>query len=156
MLAPPRALDDNEEGPTAGPSHTTPALPTLGAEDDKEEVLGVGILGEPNLEERDDGALVAPEGAEGDGESESAKSVWRPADKLVTEFERVTRRVGEMREMKAAMADYAAACKREYAALQFELLQMQTVLGKTRQLQGTLVGARREAEKALWEILAFE
>ncbi|KAG6838324.1 hypothetical protein C0991_012597, partial [Blastosporella zonata] len=63
-----RAVDDNEEGPAAGPSQTTPAaLPTLGAEDDKaEEIPGVpnlgegndeeGILGGPKLEEeRDDG-----------------------------------------------------------------------------------------------------
>ncbi|KAG6839120.1 hypothetical protein C0991_005661 [Blastosporella zonata] len=132
------------------------ALPTLGAEDDKEEVLGVGILGEPELEERDDGAPVTPEGAQGDGESESTKLVWQLADKLATEFKRVTRRVGEMRQMEAAMVDYAATCKREYTALRFELLHMQTVLGETRRLQGMLVEARREAEEALWEIMAFK
>ncbi|KAG6863050.1 hypothetical protein C0991_008562 [Blastosporella zonata] len=137
------------------------ALPTLGMGDDKEEVLGMeilagGILGGPKLEERDDGAPVAPEVAEGDGESESAKSVWRPTDEPATEFERVTRCVGELRELEVAMTDYAAACEQEYAALKFELLQMQTVLGKTRHLQGTLVEARQEAEEALWEILAFE
>ncbi|KAG6839330.1 hypothetical protein C0991_003593 [Blastosporella zonata] len=65
-------------------------------------------------------------------------------------FERVTQRV------EAAMADYAAACKWECADLRFELLRMQTVLGETRQLQGTLVELRREAEEALWEILAFK
>ncbi|KAG6852723.1 hypothetical protein C0991_009545 [Blastosporella zonata] len=105
---------------------------------------------------RDNGVPVAPEVAEGDGESESAKSVWPPTDKPATKFERVTQHVGELREMEAAIADYAATCKREYTALRFELLQMQTILGKTRQLQGTLVEARREAEEALWEILAFE
>ncbi|KAG6839101.1 hypothetical protein C0991_005771 [Blastosporella zonata] len=154
-------LDDNKEGPAAGPSNTTPmALPTLGTEDNEEEVLGVvsaeGILREPKLETRDDGAPVAPEGAEGDGESESAKLVWRPADKPATKFKRVTQRVGEMREMETAMADYAAACKRECADLRFKLLGMHTVLGETRRLQGTLVEARREAEEALWEILAFK
>ncbi|KAG6839469.1 hypothetical protein C0991_002281 [Blastosporella zonata] len=75
-----RTLDDNEEGPTAGPSHMTLALLTLGAADDKEEVsgeeiLGEGILGEPKLETRDDGAPVAPEGAERDGESKSGTRV---------------------------------------------------------------------------------
>ncbi|KAG6863786.1 hypothetical protein C0991_003225 [Blastosporella zonata] len=81
-----RTSDDNEEGPTAGPSNTTPVLPTLSAEDNKEEVLGEGILGEPKLETRDDGAPVAPEGAEGDGASESANLVWRPTDKPATKF----------------------------------------------------------------------
>ncbi|KAG6861229.1 hypothetical protein C0991_011691, partial [Blastosporella zonata] len=160
-----RAMDDDEEGPAAGPSQTTLAvLPTLGAEDDEAgEIAGVpdlgegndeeGISGGPELEEeRDDGALVAPEGAEGDGESESAKSVWRP----VTEFERVTRRVGELRELEAGMANYAASCERELAALRFELLRLQTTLGETRQLQGALIEARREAEEALWEVSAFE
>ncbi|KAG6838735.1 hypothetical protein C0991_009089, partial [Blastosporella zonata] len=163
------AVDDDEEGPAAGPSQTTPAaLPTLGAEDDEaREIPGVpnsgkgnneeGILGGPKLEEeRDDGAPAAPEGAEGDGESESAKSVWRPADKPVTEFERVTRRVGELRELEAGMANYAASCERELAALHFELLRLQTTLGETRQLQGALIEARREAEEALWEVSAFE
>ncbi|KAG6839975.1 hypothetical protein C0991_009930 [Blastosporella zonata] len=157
-----RALDDDEEGPMPGPSNTTPAaLPTLGMGDNKEEVLEVevlagGILGGPKLEVRDDGTPVAPEGAEGNGESESAKSVWQPADRPATEFERVTQRVGELREIEAAMADYAAACKQEYAALRFKLLRMQTILGETRRLQGTLVEVRREAEEALWEISAFE
>ncbi|KAG6851706.1 hypothetical protein C0991_006878 [Blastosporella zonata] len=153
-----RAVDDDDkEGPTAGPSQTTPAaLPTLGAEDDEGEILGEGISGVPDLEERDDGAPVTPEGAEGDGASESAKSVWRPADEPATEFEWVTRRVGELRELEAGMADYAATCKRELAALRFELLRLQTTLGETRRLQGALVEARREAEEALWEILAFE
>ncbi|KAG6838294.1 hypothetical protein C0991_000418 [Blastosporella zonata] len=136
---------------------TLAALPTLGAEDDEGEVSGEGILGVPKLEEeRDDGALVAPGGAEGDGESESAKSVWRPADEPATEFVWVTRRVGELRELEASMADYAATCKRESAALQFELLRLQTTLGETRRLQGVLVEARREAEEALWNISAFE
>ncbi|KAG6838868.1 hypothetical protein C0991_007797, partial [Blastosporella zonata] len=116
---------------------TTPAaLPTLGAEDDEvREIPGVpdlgegndeeGILGGPKLEEeRDNGAPPAPEGAEGDGESESAKLVWRLADKPATEFERVTRRVGELRELEAGMADYAASCERELAALRFELLRL--------------------------------
>ncbi|KAG6863018.1 hypothetical protein C0991_008689, partial [Blastosporella zonata] len=151
-----RASGDDEEGPVAGPSHTTPALPTLGAEDDEEEVLGEGILGIPKLDEGDDGAPVAPGGAEGDGESESTGSVWRPADKLATEFTRVTRRVGELRELEAGMADYAATCERELAALRFELLRLQTTLGETRRLQGVLVEVRREAEEALWEISAFE
>ncbi|KAG6838720.1 hypothetical protein C0991_009225, partial [Blastosporella zonata] len=153
-----RAVDDDEEGPAAGPLQTTPAaLPTLGAEDDEGEILGEGILGVPKLEEeRDDGTPVAPEGAEGDGESESAKSVWRPADKPATEFERVTRRVGELRELEAGMADYAATCERELAAMRFELLRLQTTLGETRQLQGALIEARREAEEALWEVSAFE
>ncbi|KAG6849983.1 hypothetical protein C0991_010858, partial [Blastosporella zonata] len=137
---------------------TTPAaLPTLGVEDDKGEISGEGILGVPRLEEeRDDGAPVAPEGAEGDGASESAKLVWRPADEPATEFEWVTRRVGELRELEAGMADYAATCERELAAMRFELLRLQTTLGETRRLQGTLVEARREAEEALWEISAFE
>ncbi|KAG6862580.1 hypothetical protein C0991_011484, partial [Blastosporella zonata] len=149
--------DDDKEGPVAGPSHTTLAvLSALGAEDDEEETLGEGILGAPKLDEGDDGAPVAPEGAEGDGDLESAKSVWWPVDEPATEFERVTRRMGELRELEAGMADYAVACKREYAALQFELLRMQGILGKTRRLQGTLVEARQEAEEVLWEILAFE
>ncbi|KAG6849611.1 hypothetical protein C0991_011280, partial [Blastosporella zonata] len=152
-----RASGDNEEGPVAGPSHMTPALPTLGAEDDEGEVSGEGILGVPELEEeRDDGAPVAPEVAEGCRDSGSAKSVWRPADELATEFAWVTRRVGELRELEAGMANYAATCKRELAALRFELLRLQTMLGETRRLQGTLVEARREAEEALWEISAFE
>ncbi|KAG6863543.1 hypothetical protein C0991_005208 [Blastosporella zonata] len=149
--------DDDEEGPAAGPSNTIPALPTLGTEDDDEEILGKGILGGPELEEeRDDGTPVAPEGVEGDGGSESAKSVWRPTDAPATEFKRVTRRVGELRELEAGMANYAAACKRESAVLRFELLRLQTMLGKTRRLQETLVEARREAEEALWDISAFE
>ncbi|KAG6852131.1 hypothetical protein C0991_002798 [Blastosporella zonata] len=156
-----RASDDDKEGPAAGPSNTTPALPTLVAEDGEGEVSGVevsagGILGGPKLEERDDGALVAPEVAEGDGESESAKLVWRPADKPATKFAQVTWHVGELRELKASMAEYATACEWEYAALRFELLHMQTILGETRRLQGTLVEARQEAEEALWEISAFE
>ncbi|KAG6839339.1 hypothetical protein C0991_003459 [Blastosporella zonata] len=151
-----RASDDDKEGPAARPSNTTPAaLPTLGAED-KEEISGEGILGVPKLDEGDDGAPVAPEVAEGDGESESAKLVWRPVDEPATEFERVTRCVGEFRELEARMADYAATCEREYAALQFELLQMQGILGETCRLQGTLVEARWEVEEVLWEILAFE
>ncbi|KAG6851532.1 hypothetical protein C0991_008360, partial [Blastosporella zonata] len=148
--------DDNEEGPAAGPSHTTLALPTLGAEDNEGEVLAGGILGGPKLEERVDGAPVAPEGVEGDGASESSKLVWQPIDKPATEFKRVTRRVGKLRELEAGMADYAATCEREYTALRFELLQMQGILGKMRRLQGTLVEVRREAEEALWEILAFD
>ncbi|KAG6863533.1 hypothetical protein C0991_005245, partial [Blastosporella zonata] len=152
-----RALDNDEEGPAAGPSHTTlTALPTLGAEDDEAGISGEGISGVPKLEERDNGALVAPEGAEGDGESESAKSVWWLTDELATKFKRVTRRMGELRELEVAMTDYAAACEWEYVALKFELLRMQTVLGETGRLQGTLVEARREAEEALWEISAFE
>ncbi|KAG6852159.1 hypothetical protein C0991_002555, partial [Blastosporella zonata] len=152
-----RAPADNEEGPVAGPSNTTlVALPALGRKDNKEEVLGVEILGEPKLEERDDGTLVTLAGSEGSGEAESAKLVWQPTDVPATEFERVTWRVGELQEMEAAMADYAAACKWEYPDLRFELLHMQTVLGKTRWFQGTLVESGREAEKALWEILAFE
>ncbi|KAG6851993.1 hypothetical protein C0991_004352 [Blastosporella zonata] len=152
-----RASDDDKEGPAAGPSHTTPALPTLGVEDDEGEVSGVGILGGPKLEEeRDDGTPVAPEVAEGDGASESTKLVWRPTDVPTTEFEQVTRRVGELRELEAGMADYAAACEQESAALWFKLLHLQTTLGETRRLQETLVEARREAEEALWEILAFE
>ncbi|KAG6863228.1 hypothetical protein C0991_007311, partial [Blastosporella zonata] len=145
-----------------------PATRTARAVDDEaEEVSGVpdlgegvneeGILGGPEPEEeRDDGAPVAPEVAEGDGESESARSVWRLADEPMTEFARVTRRVGELRELEAGMADYAATCERELAALQFELLRLQTTLGETRRLQGALVAARREAEEALWEISAFE
>ncbi|KAG6862805.1 hypothetical protein C0991_010096 [Blastosporella zonata] len=104
----------------------------------------------------DEGALVAPEVTEGDGESESAKSVWQLTDELATEFERVTRRVEELREIEVAMANYAATCKREYAVPRFELLRMQTVLGETRRLQRTLLQARQEVEEALWEILAFE
>ncbi|KAG6852165.1 hypothetical protein C0991_002523 [Blastosporella zonata] len=99
-----RASDNNEEGPVAGPLHMTLVLPTLGAEDE-EEVLGVGISGGPKLEERDDGAPVAPEGVAGSGESESARLVWRPTDELATEFKRVTRRVGELRELEARMAN---------------------------------------------------
>ncbi|KAG6838574.1 hypothetical protein C0991_010480, partial [Blastosporella zonata] len=153
-----RTVDDDKEGPTAGPLQMTPvALPTLGAEDNEGEVSGEGISGVPKLEEeRDDGAPVAPEGAEGDGESESAKSVWRPADEPATEFAWVTWRVGELRELEAGMADYATTCERELAALRFDLLHLQTMLGETRRLQGTLVEARREAEEALWEISAFE
>ncbi|KAG6838873.1 hypothetical protein C0991_007772 [Blastosporella zonata] len=132
-------------------------VPDLGEGNDEEGILGEGILGGPKLEEeRDDGAPVAPEVAEGGRDSESAKLVWRLADKPATEFARVTRRVGELRELEAGMADYAATCKRELAALHFELLHLQTTLGKTRQLQGALVEARREAEEALWDILAFE
>ncbi|KAG6838473.1 hypothetical protein C0991_001927 [Blastosporella zonata] len=161
-------MDDDEEGPAAGPSKEIPAAPpTLGAEDDKGEIPGVpdlgegnneeGILGGPELEEeRDDGAPVTPEVAEGDGASESARSVWRPADEPATEFEWVTRRVGELRELEAGMADYAATCKRELAAMRFELLHLQTTLGGTRRLQGVLIEARREAEEALWDISAFE
>ncbi|KAG6852074.1 hypothetical protein C0991_003388 [Blastosporella zonata] len=127
-----RASDDDEEGPAAGPLHTTLVLPTLGAGDDEGEVSGEGISGVPKLEEeRDDGVPVAPEGSEGPGESESAKSVWRPTDAPATEFEWVTRQVGELREMEARMADYATACKRESAALWFELLRLQTTLGET-------------------------
>ncbi|KAG6863913.1 hypothetical protein C0991_002113 [Blastosporella zonata] len=135
-----RALVDDKEGPMAGPSNTTlAALPTLGMEDDEEEVLGVeilaeGILGEPKLEARDDGTPVAPEGSEGSRVSESAKLVWRLTDKPATKFKRVTRRVGEMREMEAAMANYATACEQECVNLRLELLCMQTVLGETRQL----------------------
>ncbi|KAG6862698.1 hypothetical protein C0991_010771 [Blastosporella zonata] len=136
---------------------TPAALPTLGVEDDKGEVLGEGISGVPKLEEeRDDGAPAAPEVAERGRDLESAKSVWRPADKPVTEFERVTRRVGELRELEAGMANYAATCEWELAALQFELLHLQTMLGKTRWLQGALIEARQEAEEALWEVSAFE
>ncbi|KAG6838237.1 hypothetical protein C0991_000893, partial [Blastosporella zonata] len=145
-----RVVDDKAE--------ESPGVPNSGEErDDGEGILGEGILGGPKLEEeRDNGALVAPEGAEGDGESESAKSVWWPTDKPATEFERVTRRVGELRELEARMADYAASCERELAALRFELLRLQTTLGETRQLQGVLIEARREAEEALWEVSAFE
>ncbi|KAG6839171.1 hypothetical protein C0991_005221, partial [Blastosporella zonata] len=152
-----RTPANNKEGPAAGPSTEIPAaLPTLGVEDEEEEVLGVGILGEPELEEEDDNALVAPEVAEGNGRSESATSVWRPTDKPATEFERVTRRVGELRELEAGMADYAAACERECADLRFVLLRLQTMLGEARRQQGVLVEARWEAEEALWGILAFE
>ncbi|KAG6839497.1 hypothetical protein C0991_002143, partial [Blastosporella zonata] len=130
----------NNEGPVAGPSNTTSAaLPTLGAEGGEEEILGAGILGEPKLKERDDGVLVAPEGSEGPGESESAKSVWRPTDKPVTKFKQVTCRVGELQEMEASMADYTAACKRECADLRFAFLHMQTALGETRRLKGVLL-----------------
>ncbi|KAG6838586.1 hypothetical protein C0991_010411, partial [Blastosporella zonata] len=147
---------DDEGVPAAGPSKEIPAAPpTLGTEDEGEEVLGVGISGEPVLEE-DDGAPVAPEVAEGSGESESAKSVWRPTDEPATEFERVTRRVGELRELEAGMADYAAACERECADLRFALLRSQTMLGEARRQQEVLVEARREAEEALWGISAFE
>ncbi|KAG6863671.1 hypothetical protein C0991_004186 [Blastosporella zonata] len=153
-----RAGDDNEEGPVTGPLQTTPvALPTLGAEDEEGEILGEGISGVPELEEeRDDGAPAAPEVAERGRDSESTRSVWRLADKPVTEFERVTRRVGELRELEAGMANYAASCERELAALRFELLRLQTTLGETRRLQGALIEARREAEEALWEVPAFE
>ncbi|KAG6848089.1 hypothetical protein C0991_000977 [Blastosporella zonata] len=127
-------------------------VPDLGKGDDEE-----GILGGPDPEEeRDDGTPVAPGGAEGDGESESAKSVWRLADEPATEFEQVTRQAGELRELEAGMANYAATCERELAALRFELLRLQTTLGETRRLQGALIEMRREAEEALWEILAFE
>ncbi|KAG6838528.1 hypothetical protein C0991_010907, partial [Blastosporella zonata] len=129
----------------------------LGEGDDEERILGEGILGGPELEEeRDDGAPVAPEVAEGGRESESAKSVWHPADAPATEFARVTQRVGELRELEAGMADYAATCERELAALRFELLRLQTTLGETRRLQGALIEARREAEEVLWEVSAFE
>ncbi|KAG6852026.1 hypothetical protein C0991_003802 [Blastosporella zonata] len=152
-----RASDDDEEGPAAGPLHTTPALPTLGTEDDEGEVLGEGILGGPKLEEeRDEGAPVAPAGSEGSGESASAKLVWRLTDAPATEFEWVTRRVGELRDLEAGIADYAATCERESAVLRFELLRLQTTLGETRRLQGVLIEVRRELEEALWEILAFE
>ncbi|KAG6851528.1 hypothetical protein C0991_008384, partial [Blastosporella zonata] len=132
-------------------------VPNLGEGDDEERILGGGILGGPELEEEeDDGAPVAPEVAEGGKESESAKSVWRPADKPAMEFEWVTRRVGELRELEAGMANYAATCKQELAALRLELLRLQTTLGKTRRLQGALIEVRREAEEALWEVSAFE
>ncbi|KAG6838058.1 hypothetical protein C0991_002252, partial [Blastosporella zonata] len=130
--------------------------PALGAEDNEGAVSGEGISGVPELDKGDDGAPVAPEGAERDGESESAKLVWRLTDEPVTEFTRMTRRVGELRELEASMADYAATCKRESAALRSELLRLQTTLGETRQLQGTLIEARQEVEEALWEISAFE
>ncbi|KAG6863363.1 hypothetical protein C0991_006447 [Blastosporella zonata] len=134
---------DNEEEEILG-------VPHLGKGDEEEEE----ILGVPELEEeRDDGA---PEVAEGDRDLESAKSVWRPADKPATEFARVTQRVGELRELEASMADYAATCKQESLALRFKLLRLQTTLGETRRLQQTLVEARREAEEALWNISAFE
>ncbi|KAG6863214.1 hypothetical protein C0991_007406 [Blastosporella zonata] len=152
-----RAVDNDEEGPAAGPLQTTPAaLPTLGAEDKEGEIPGAEILGEPELEEEDDGAPVAPEIAEGSGESESAKLVWRLEDEPATEFKWVTWRVGELRELEAGMADYAATCERELAALQLKLLRLQTTLGETRRLQGALIEARREAEEALWEVSAFE
>ncbi|KAG6859253.1 hypothetical protein C0991_001043, partial [Blastosporella zonata] len=51
---------------------TPAALPTLGMEDNEEEILGAEILGEPKFVERDDSALVAAEGSEGLRESESA------------------------------------------------------------------------------------
>ncbi|KAG6862802.1 hypothetical protein C0991_010104, partial [Blastosporella zonata] len=145
-----RAVDDEAE--------EVSGVPDLGEErDDDEGVLGEGISGVPELEEeRNDGAPVAPEGAEGDGASESAKSIWWPADEPMTEFAWVTRRVGELRELEAGMANYAATCERELAVLRFELLRLQTMLGETRQLQGALVEARREAEEALWDISAFE
>ncbi|KAG6863525.1 hypothetical protein C0991_005307, partial [Blastosporella zonata] len=154
-----RAVDEEEE--------EILGVPNLGEGDDEEGILGVpdlgegddeeGILGGPELEEeRDDGTPVAPEVAEGDRDSESAKSVWRPADELATKFARVTWRVGELRELEASMANYAATCKRESAVLRFELLRLQTTLGETRRLQGVLVEARREAEEALWNISAFE
>ncbi|KAG6862729.1 hypothetical protein C0991_010492, partial [Blastosporella zonata] len=144
-----RVVDDEAE--------ESPGVPDLGEGDDDEGILGEGISGVPELEEeRDDGAPVAPEAAEGDGESESARSVWWPADEPMTEFAWVTRRVGELRELEAGMADYAATCERELAALRFELLRLQTTLGETRRLQGMLVAARREAEEALWNISAFE
>ncbi|KAG6859905.1 hypothetical protein C0991_012438, partial [Blastosporella zonata] len=144
-----RVVDDEAE--------EIPGVPDLGKGTDEEEILGEGILGVPKLEEeRDDRAPVAPEVAEGDGESESARLVWRPVDEPATEFERVTRRVGELRELEAGMADYAATCERELAAMRFELLRLQTTLGETRRLQGTLVAARRETEEALWNISAFE
>ncbi|KAG6838830.1 hypothetical protein C0991_008065, partial [Blastosporella zonata] len=74
-----RAVDDKEE--------EVLRVPDLGEGDDEE-----GISGGPELEEeRDDGAPVAPEVAEGDGESESARSVWRPIDAPATEFAQVTR-----------------------------------------------------------------
>ncbi|KAG6863977.1 hypothetical protein C0991_001430 [Blastosporella zonata] len=156
-----RTSDDDEEGPAVGPSNTTLVLPTLGAEDNEGEVLGVevlagGISGGPKLEERDDGVPVTLEVAKGDGELESTKLVWQPADEPATEFAQVTRCVGELRELEASMADYTTTCKQEYAALRFKLLRMQTVLGKMRKLQGMLVEARQEAEEALWEILAFK
>ncbi|KAG6839289.1 hypothetical protein C0991_004117 [Blastosporella zonata] len=151
-----RAVDNNEEGPSAGPLQMALALPALGAEDDEGEVSGEGILGVPKLDEGDDGAPVAPEGPEGDGGSESPKLVWRPTDKPATEFARVTWRVGELRELEAAMANYAATCEQESAALRFQLLRLQTMLGETRQLQGMLIEARREAEEVLWDISAFE
>ncbi|KAG6839025.1 hypothetical protein C0991_006503, partial [Blastosporella zonata] len=153
-----RAVDDDEEGPAAGPLQTTlAALPTLGAEDDEGEVSGEGILGVPELEEeRDDGAPAAPEVAERGRDSESVRLVWRLADEPVTEFEWVTRRVGELRELEARMANYAATCEWELAALRFELLRLQTTLGETRRLQGALIEVRREAEEVLWEVSAFE
>ncbi|KAG6863338.1 hypothetical protein C0991_006621 [Blastosporella zonata] len=145
-----RVVDDEAE--------EVSGVPDSGEErDDGEGISDEGILGVPELaEERDDSEPVAPEVAEGDGESESARSVWRPADEPATEFERVTRRVGELRELEAGMADYAATCERELAAMRFELLRLQTTLGETRRLQGALIEARREAEEALWEISAFE
>ncbi|KAG6851715.1 hypothetical protein C0991_006766 [Blastosporella zonata] len=144
-----RAVDDKAE--------EIPGVPDLGEGIDEEGILGEGISGVPELEEeRDDGAPAAPEVAERGRDSESARSVWRPADELVTEFERVTRRVGELRELEAGMANYAASCERELAALRFELLRLQTTLGETQRLQGALIEARREAEEALWDILAFE
>ncbi|KAG6851851.1 hypothetical protein C0991_005497 [Blastosporella zonata] len=62
-------------------------VPDLGKGDDEEEIAGEGISGVPELEEeRYDGAPAGPEVAEGDEESESARSVWRPADEPMTEF----------------------------------------------------------------------
>ncbi|KAG6839179.1 hypothetical protein C0991_005183, partial [Blastosporella zonata] len=152
-----RAPANDEEGPAAGPSSTTPAaLPTLGAEDEEGEIPGAGISGEPELEEEDAGAPVAPEGSEGSGESESARSVWRPTDEAVTEFGQLTRRVGELGEMEMAVTAYADACERECADLRFALLRSQTMLGEARRQQEVLAGARREAEEALWGISAFE
>ncbi|KAG6863517.1 hypothetical protein C0991_005336 [Blastosporella zonata] len=152
-----RAPANDKEGPAAGPLNMTPAaLPTLGAADKEEEVSGTGISGEPKLEEEDVSAPVAPEGAEGDRRLESVRSVWWPADEPASEFKRVTRRVGELRELEAGMADYAATCEWESAALHFKLLHLQTTLGETQRLQGALIEARQEAEEALWEISAFE
>ncbi|KAG6862755.1 hypothetical protein C0991_010346 [Blastosporella zonata] len=123
---------------------------------DEEWTEEAAVMEADLAEERDDGASVAPEVVEVDGASESARSVWRPADEPATEFERVTRRVGELRELEAGMADYAATCEQELAAMRFELLRLQTTLGETRRLQGALIEARREAEEALWDISAFE
>ncbi|KAG6838932.1 hypothetical protein C0991_007193, partial [Blastosporella zonata] len=64
-------------------------VPDLGEGDNEERISGEGISGGPNPEEeRDDGAPVAPEVAEGGRDSESAKSLWQPADEPATEFER--------------------------------------------------------------------
>ncbi|KAG6864075.1 hypothetical protein C0991_000336 [Blastosporella zonata] len=98
------------EGPTAGAlSEILAVLPTLGAEGDKEEILGEGISGEPKLEEKDDGALAAPEGSEGPGDSESAKLVCWLTDEPTSEFERLTCRVGDLQEMEASMTGYTNA-----------------------------------------------